>query len=342
MGTQKMTNILTLSATLVLVTLGVVSTSNAMPMNPNVGKIEARGICLECEIAQRDAGLNKTQKELLQMVSVISENGRDPREFQKRDGAGNPFAPIGTIESAAPINIAAAGTPPEMVISKASAFLVGPCLLLTNAHVISGNAAGPIEGTKYSMNFRAGEEGTPNAESASGEVVAYGDLTNGYNSNEDWALVELKPRASDNTCIGERLGWYNLPAVRPEVIAAGRYIAAGFFVDRSRTALSIQKNCKILPASLSPESLMRTTSPTVHGGSGGPIFQLSKSGAPNAFGMLAESADGSGTIYKTLNPKSVNHGVDLPAVRIQIMARIAADIKGKRNPLDTQRVATSL
>ena len=335
MGTQKITNILTLTATLVLVTLGVVSTSNAMPMNPNVGKIEARGICLECEIAQRDAGLNKTQIELLQMVSVISPNGREPRLFQKRDGEGKQFAPIGSITSENDQVVGGKNQPGLKATIHGTAFLVSPCLIMTNSHVVFGNNLNPASPEKYKMKFEAGEKGGANYEIAEATPIKFGlrgSLTDYVN---DWTLLQLD-KGRDGKCMGERIGWLNPVNTDENAIDHQLFTAAGFPSDRSKDQLTIQKDCRLIYNEANGDAILSTTCPGVTGNSGGPVLTMSETGAPQVVGMMTSSNDPTGKIYKSLDKKNMNFAVESTAVFQDVHLEIAKDRTGKSNVLDVK------
>lgn len=83
-------------------------------------------------------------------------------------------------------------------------FLVGPCHILTNSHVVYGKDTAPIPGKDYSMTFRIGKgKTTPFLGSVTAEIAIASKRSSG--GGNDWALMRLK------SCIGCRpeFGWYD-------------------------------------------------------------------------------------------------------------------------------------
>ena len=100
-----------------------------------------------------------SQQRLLHRVAVFSDDPEiihDPRHPQSQTGADKMFAPIGLIGTNHRVPHQS-GTTTTLNFDMGTAFLVSPCYILTNYHVVFGNRKSKPEADRdYSMTFSVG------------------------------------------------------------------------------------------------------------------------------------------------------------------------------------------
>ena len=177
------------------------------------------------------------------------------------------FAPIGLISTNQPVPHQNGATT-TLNFDMATAFLVSPCYVLTNYHVVFGNLkSGPDAGQDYSMTFRVG------GKKSRAVPVKHGQFYETY--WQDWALLQLDSDA-EHRCLGEdpNIGWVRLAPLPSDAAPDKALSTAGYPSDKAGRSLWRQDTCHLFEKQDGSQysGLWTTDCPTRPRASGSPIF----------------------------------------------------------------------
>jgi V8-like Glu-specific endopeptidase len=190
----------------------------------------------------------------------------DPRHQQIRTGEGKMFAPIGQFWTSQPVQHKSG--PPY--VDLATAFLVSPCLLMANYHVVFGNRhVEPDESQDFSGTFAVRGKKFHAVPIRHGAYYDY--------EWQDWVLLKVD---SDSThpCVGEHpeIGWVQLAPLSRDDAPNQVLSVAGYPSDKRDGWLWRQDACHLYD--MLPErqyrGLWTTDCATRPGASGSPIFYI--------------------------------------------------------------------
>lgn len=169
----------------------------SMLRDPNM-KLEASGGCSTggCFDPSADMGLNGLEAQV-HKARLFDSKGVDTREPEYATAPGQMFAPIGRVVANQPLPFRVNGKVEMIKGLPGTAFLVSPCLVITNYHVVFGQSKTPNK-TDYSVTFHT------SAGPAIGKPVMWGPKDRSGEDEDDWAAVQLQP----DKCLGRQLGWY--------------------------------------------------------------------------------------------------------------------------------------
>lgn len=158
-----------------------------------------------------------------------------------------------------------------------SGFLVSPCHVLTNHHVVFGSdSARPVKDKR--VRFSLGMAGDGSTETFTGTVVGYGEgFLPTRNRNEDWALIRLDSNP------GERYGHFSLASTPFPAVRQLEVVSAGYPADKPISGLW-GDTCRIPDRE---EYGWITNCILVPGSSGGPIATRTRNGEFVVVGMNA-------------------------------------------------------
>jgi V8-like Glu-specific endopeptidase len=207
---------------------------------------------------------------LLHRVAVFSDDPQtvhDPRHPQSQTGTDKMFAPIGLIWTNHPVPHVS-GTTTTLNLDMATAFLVSPCYVLTNYHVIFGNGKNKPEADQdYSAMFRVRGKTSRAVPVRYGEFYRFG--------GRDWALLRLDSDAQ-HRCLGEdpNIGWVRLVPLTSASTMGRSLSVAGYPSDKSDSSLWRQDTCHLFQTfdDVENDGLWTTDCATRPRASGSPIF----------------------------------------------------------------------
>lgn len=177
------------------------------------------------------------------------------------------FAPMGELESLG-VERDKNG---EAIQWFGTGFLVSPCYIITNHHVVFGNSLSAVPGKDYSMKFHVGvgPDGTGFFGETVATLVVWGEREK--NGRNDWALLKLK------TCVGApkfNVGWFEVALRSSDQLVGTSVAAVGFATDDRRGILSASLGKVFEPVSNS--GLLKTSAALRDGQSGGGVFQFDR------------------------------------------------------------------
>ena len=189
----------------------------------------------------------------------------DPRHEQSQTGADGMFAPIGLFWNNQPV-VNQNGATTTAYRHRATAFLVSPCLIMANYHVVFGNRhIEPEAGQDFSGTFRVRRK------NFRAMPIRYGDYA--YAEWQDWVLLKLDSD-SEHPCAGEEIGWAQLTALPQDDAPSQLLSVAGYPSDKPVSMLWRQDACHLYEmfADRQSRGLWTTDCATRPGASGSPIF----------------------------------------------------------------------
>lgn len=218
----------------------------------------------------------QAQGSLLHRVAVFSDDPEtihDPRHTQSQIGADKMFAPIGIFVTNHRVpHQAGAITIPSRDMG--TAFLVSPCYVFTNYHVVFGNRkVEPEPERDWSGTFWVG------GRKSHAVPVKYGAF---YDYQwRDWVLLQLDSDG-EYPCVGEdpNIGWARLAAL-PSDVAPGKSLStAGYPADKPISSLWRQDTCHLFEqlSGRQDRGLWTTDCATRPRASGSPIFFIQDGG----------------------------------------------------------------
>ena len=195
------------------------------------------------------------------------ETIHDPRHPQSQTGEDRMFAPIGLISTNQPVPHQN-GTTTRLNLDMATGFLVSPCYVLTNYHVVFGNRNSKPEADRdFSMTFRVG------GKKSRAVPVIYGRFYEIY--WQDFVLLRLESDA-EHQCLGEdpNIGWVRLAPLPSDSAPDKALSAAGYPSDKAGSSLWRQDTCHLFEQQDGRQysGLWTTDCPTRPRASGSPIF----------------------------------------------------------------------
>ena len=227
---------------------------------------------------------------------------------------------------------------------RGTAFLVSPCFVATNQHVVFGEDVTPNPGKAYRMIFRAGTSATsPFAGHTIATPVVWGPRRIG--GMMDWALLKL------SACLGRRpeFGWFELAGV-PRPTPGSAVLIAGYPGNHARgeMQMSVGRAMQVDPARSSTvlrggqsvlvdevNGLQEYTSSTEPGQSGSPVLMLER-GRLTVVGMHTAGSKEAGTDYTFPTFTSAHANDFIPALsflgRRDVVAILKEDNAGYVNP----------
>lgn len=242
---------------------------------------------------------------LLGLSAVANIFDRDDR-IRVLPGPQDPLAPIGFLTRASDA-------------SRGTAFLVSPCLILTNLHVAVGSTWPAKDGEV--LTFRVpGQE-----EAVIAHLVQYGSVREDgtWAQFDDWALLQLE------SCWGMNLGWLNLKPVPAAtlIFPAQPLRIAGFPEDKDTRELTLDPQCRVR------DQNWRHDCATRPGNSGGPLLT-----ADNQVVAIAVSSRGAFMeIIRGYHESLSNGSIPVTAFWPQIQALVEED----RVRLPTQKSSSN-
>lgn len=160
-----------------------------------------------------------------------------------------------------------------------SAFLVGPCHIVSAKHVAPRGR--PIVGARLRFNAPG--------QSTGGTVIATGSnpqpWARGTTRRGDWIVAKL------DRCLGNDLGWFRLSAAHfadtPQFTGRGAVLGVGGYpVSRDRAkGIVVSRDCAV--KAVLPDGTIAAACRTDLGQSGGPMFVLSRTRGPLALGVIS-------------------------------------------------------
>lgn len=275
------------------------------------------------------------------------ETIHDPRHPQSQTGADRMFAPIGLIWTNAPVPHELNGIS-TLLPDMATAFLVSPCYVLTNYHVVFGNRKSEPEADQdYSATFWVG------GKKSRAVPVKHGRFYEIY--WQDWVLLQLESDA-EHRCIGEdpNIGWVRLVPLPSDVAPDKTLSIAGYPSDKAGPSLWRQDKCHLFEeqAGRQYRGLWTTDCATRPRASGSPIFSVQDGVLMVAALMQGHLGDVNGSeILPQWDPKRANLAVDMGKILssdADILKLIAQDIdryhqsdSGQAIPADTNQIMES-
>ncbi len=309
-----------LTTAILLFTASKAFAASRVPMGAN---LEAAAICATCLRAQTTVADGSTRGLLLK----INEYADIPRVTQSNVGKDYAFAPIGRIQTKNSISITRDNGDTESGLSGATAFMVSPCHILTNRHVVFGDAKPTLNG--WSTTFSVGNDGNghPTHVVDAAPAVLPADMGEG----SDWTLLVMKPCIHD-----DKIGWMNIADLQLNQ----KVMMAGFPSDRTSALPTASKNCEI---KVEGAKFVFTHSCSSHAGnSGSPIFQLDSNGVPSVLGIHYASADEKSVSLKHFDSKHPNLGIGTNEISKAIWSELqrgfawhARKFPGEENPQAT-------
>jgi V8-like Glu-specific endopeptidase len=213
---------------------------------------------------------------------------------------------------------------------RGTGFMISPCYLITNYHVVRPKDAPPGSGGPENIvgndvGFVAGHPATP----FRGKVVRAGN----YNLHQDWAVV----RFDAPNCPGARsdIGYFGLQNSSLASIVGYRAVLAGFPEDHDFSHITVEWGCRIT----AEEDLHRWaySDCSVRGGSSGsPVLILGRDGIPHVLAIAFNEGDERQSgIVNFGSPSTATRliAIDEPLIDIPARHMILDDLKGATNPL---------
>lgn len=187
-------------------------------------------------------------------------------------------------------------------------FLVSPCHVLTNAHVVFEDPKKARNGT--TLFFFAGQTGSAqkpfSQTDVQGTVIDHGNIDGTFNTtNSDWVVVKL------SKSIGNDIGYISINQMDSAKMAQRQVVTAGFPVDRTNNGKDFSQmfgdlNCKVI--GVSGFAYITHTCQTTGGQSGSPILAKAPNGRYYAIGMVDGGHSGK-SLTKTEDPDKANTAV---------------------------------
>lgn len=148
---------------------------------------------------------------------------------------------------------------------RATAFYIGPCLVVTNYHVVYGNTLKPSRDVNYDLKISIGV--TLAGEFSDYSIIKvsdHGDMDD--NGQYDWAIL------SDSKCLGRKYGWYPLASTRTRALIEGKtqVFIVGYATDRPVDELYASRGRVVGVHEYSGNVLFSASE--APGDSGGPVF----------------------------------------------------------------------
>lgn len=273
--------------------------------------------------------------DLIHKVNVFSEDGKDPREVQRRDGESRVFSAVVGVAPAQPIPHPdkideKTGEPLMITGASATGFMVSPCYALTNYHVVFGGSKAPNKDDfKMSVYVKTNEDKKGYAMTEASPVV-WGDYNKSGHVKDDWALVKL------NVCAGKQTGWFNMATLGSGVIDPQSLSMAGYPGDKDAQKLWIDKKCSMRNWDQNIGVWSHDCASRA-GASGSPIFAFDQKGVPQLVAMNAASNSSSEEILTKYESAHANLAVPVENFFDKIFDFISSDIKsyGSGNPART-------
>jgi V8-like Glu-specific endopeptidase len=203
----------------------------------------------------------------LSEYAVCGHDRTDPRQLIPRAVAGFPASAVGIIQK-----LGGWGT----------GVLVGPCLALTNVHVLTGGGVldiGPGDGAALFLGIGKVKGGF--AEWVPGKVVALGPWRQSRRVADDWGLLRL------DRPVGETYGY--LDAEAREAVTDLPVWTMGFpgdsvILSGGFSTLSSERGCRLLGLRDEAWELSCRSSP---GQSGSPVLSVSPEGTPRLLALIS-------------------------------------------------------
>lgn len=299
--------------------------------------------CLSGPTAARINGFEglKRVSYRLQKVNIF---GSDDRYCIDKSQQPNPFAAIGMVESEVLDYSPDSGKPLEQTGS-ATAFLVSPCLALTNRHAVLGSAEKPdpneFNQPEYRSKFYFGtKRNTLSEVPIEGTLVAVGNYNfTTLDRGEDWALVKL------NKCVGNDLGWFDLVALEDRK-SAKQVIMPGYAMGAGK--LRVDFKCSLRSFDYEMNFGWKHDCANEPGSSGAPLISVETDGPPKVYAMNWGNYEKSAKIlpeYTDSLSQFANGAVDMRHILNRIEDLIYEDIsenaKYDQNDMPINRIVSA-
>ena len=138
---------------------------------------------------------------------------------------------LGRVETVNPVEFEG-----QKGISEANGVIIGPCLMITNQHVVFGDDRNPDPNVDHSINFFFGEGTTSFKWKRKGTPVYWPERP--LSGARDYVLVKL------DTCPGKKVGWIEPVAHTDDQLLSENLTLAGIRPGPSNGEISTQLNLR--------------------------------------------------------------------------------------------------
>lgn len=254
------------------------------------------------------------------LPNIFDDRGIDPRFIQPQVGDSAIYGPVVRLQTDV---VVSSKEGDEESYFTGTGFLVSPCLVMTNAHVVTDDAG---EVTRIAVRVVTGE-GFETRE-INGTVEAIGGYAETSLVRDDWAVVRLAE------CVGTELGWFDFANLTTEALLDSVVAEAGFPGDRDAEVMWLEPDCRLFPATdFSDRNGFYHDCASTPGSSGSPVYLVTEAG-PRVIGIDEGEYRGSTDVIVEYTDSRANIAVDIRHVLRAAGAVIKADRVGVANPLD--------
>lgn len=264
-------------------------------------------------------------------VNIFNSDGVDPRiviitnsSFEKL------FLPIGIVETEKPVpNVSdeAGVTKVKMQKARGTGFLISPCLVLTNYHIVFGDSTSPDE--RFGASFYAPAGDGKNYKKIHGTPILWGPLDSYPSKENDWALLKI------DVCEGKKNGWLEIDLRETAKLLEAVVASAGHPADKNINDLWLDPLCYLKNVNSSGRytDLVQNTCALLPGASGSPVFDL-KNGYPQVLAMQSSEIQPTEGIQQYYDASRANLAIDIRSIYPRVKDLILGDIAAfsARNP----------
>ncbi|HWA62013.1 MAG TPA: trypsin-like peptidase domain-containing protein [Caulobacteraceae bacterium] len=268
------------------------------------------------------APAQSVDRSMLWRVNVFGADGHDPRRIQPRsEGEGQALAGVGVIHNRAPIAMIGDDDHVHYARGQATAFLVSPCLAVSNYHAVYGEGEATDE-RDFAVNFSVGDRPDDRGFSDTVRAVpAFHGAFDETDEGQDWVVLRL------DRCLGTTIGWLSLSDIGAEALKPAQVSTAGYPAEKAPGRLWREDGCHLKHRPGEP-ALMASDCSATPGASGSPVFVM-QDGKPRVVGIVEGAENDVDGVQRRWNPEIANLVVDIGSLlaRADVRAAIAADIR---------------
>ena len=196
-------------------------------------------------------------------------------------------------------------------------FMVSPCLMLTNNHVVYVDPEKETPVLGKDLYFSVGQTGSKTRpfkyQKVKGKVIDFNSEYNGsiQATSFDWALVKVDKVKDENenlVNLGDKVGFLKIAQASPErMVKQKRLITAGYpgikaVINENYANIYADLNCKIYGST--PFGYVEHTCQATGGQSGSPILAKGKDGNLYAVSMISGGAKTNDGLDRTMDSKN--------------------------------------
>jgi hypothetical protein len=315
----------------------IASVSNAGPVGYDPilkeKKLEAGAPCADgsCYHFDRDGGLAGVEAQV-HKINTFSSNGSDPLVKVTKQNKLKEFDAIGKIKAAQPVPW------PDgrggVYLAKgvqSTAFLISPCLVMTNYHSVFGVSTAPNK-TDFSVTFTANR-------TVIGKPVFWRRQNGTTGIGKDLVIVQLE----DKDCLGSEVGFIKMLEEPLSDLKDRSLLTAGYPAKKEKSSnpnqLWAHFNCQLqqgLPGPLYKDTIFNDCA-TSAGQSGSPLLVRNNSGDIRFIGAQAAELGSQDRTFRKFDSRNGNVAVDLiSALSLEELDLVSADVnnhKGKTSKM---------